>query len=214
MKLMHMKVPLNIFCLYWWTTGHIVKLWHYSAFVRHEASIYGASSKLYLLFLILSIALFVVFSSMCFLWSTRQKVDRATKVRKMLLGITIMYLFSDLPIFIIEFLAAFHFGWHHLLQGVNFLLTGITWVLGSFIGLVHSAPCAPASPDSRPNGPSPNTHSATAPGRQGSSGLTPARQQRDHMAISPARSDGRPAGLSEGRAVLPLPKQTLARETI
>ena len=35
MKLMHMKIPLNLFCLYWWTTGHIVKLWHYSVFVRY-----------------------------------------------------------------------------------------------------------------------------------------------------------------------------------
>lgn len=121
MHLFKLSVPLA--CLLYHFVLAIITLMNYVVFVRFQ-DIVSELRQAYLAFSIIGIIAYVVCSAPLFVYAYKYGRTWSLRLGRLLIGIAVMFLFSSLPMLIIELVQLLYFGgkFKHPLDGICFIL--------------------------------------------------------------------------------------------
>jgi hypothetical protein len=101
----------------------ILTIVNYVAYFRFNEPLYGADFlRAYLAFTILGGIVYTFVSAVAWLWAAKYVSDNSDRVVKTAIGVMAMFLFHDLPCFIMEWHAILCCGWRNGFQGFVFIV--------------------------------------------------------------------------------------------
>lgn len=127
-------VPFALFLFLWYAVDVTISLINYVVWVQFEEGLVGSTYKnVYLSFVILGMIAFLIPSAVFFFLSCMRSASPKDTRNKLIVALVFVYLFSDFPLFILEFIAQWEYGFHSLIQSLSFLITTVSWVAGSIL---------------------------------------------------------------------------------
>jgi len=122
-----------IIYLYWFLVLTGVTTANYVAWVRFYTALDTRLVRAYLAFTIISQLMYWFIAGPYFFYAN--KYPRGTKDRnnKVCIGLVTIFLFADVPMWILDVRIVFFYGWFHVLQGICFVLRTVSFVINANI---------------------------------------------------------------------------------
>jgi hypothetical protein len=123
--------PLVLMGVYF--VGCLLTIFNYVFYYRYEEAVYGASlRRAYLTFAILGGIVYALVSAVAWLWAAKYVTRSSDRFMKTAIGVVAIFVFHDMPCFIMEWHAILCCGWLNGFQGFVYIFTLLT-CLFSFV---------------------------------------------------------------------------------
>ena len=136
-------VLLPLVLLVFYFIGCMLTIANYVAFVRYNGALYGVDLlRAYLAFAIIGTISYALFSGVAWLWAHKYCQTDRDRIQKIAVGVIIIFLFHDLPIFIMEWHMILSHGWRNPFQGFVYVCQWISFLLSfilSWLGYTYVA---------------------------------------------------------------------------
>jgi len=138
---MAIQFPASCFLFFWYMANVIITMSNYVAWVRFQDDLFDVSLRnTYVAFVAIGMTMYAGPSSYCFVRSIMLEREglqneRDKEQRDYLLTLAVMFVYfsSDLPLFVVQYIIVFNYGYFSIIQSLSFLLTVISFVLGSYL---------------------------------------------------------------------------------
>eukprot|EP00658_Telonema_sp_P-2_P060915 TRINITY_DN49697_c0_g1_i1.p1 TRINITY_DN49697_c0_g1~~TRINITY_DN49697_c0_g1_i1.p1 ORF type:complete len:171 (+),score=25.97 TRINITY_DN49697_c0_g1_i1:335-847(+) len=128
-----LRLPrFTLFLMIWHVAIIILCFLNWRFFMSAEESMLSQQlPRIYLGFNIIGVLAYVFAGSLLMFWPYRYGAFMLPKNRrnKLMMGVAVSYFSHILPIWLMEFVVIWNFGWFNLIQGASFVLLTMTWSL-------------------------------------------------------------------------------------
>jgi len=137
-----------LFLLYWYFIEIFISFMAWWWFMDRERALIGDTLVDWLVaFNAIGAVVYILIGSVLMFWSYHRMhcLKRSCRRNRLFGGVALVFLFRDLPCFLIEFWIVWKYGWMHILQGISVMLTtfsfSISLLMVWFIWAWKAAKC-------------------------------------------------------------------------